>query len=199
MGQVARARGRLVLHNAHIPIMRLTARVCVVTMLTAADAKRLPALRILFHEGKVLEMLHGSIPPVLMPLRVLIIDGDASRGRSLTSALPNGSVVDVVPSSATALSMLDSSKPDIVVLDVAQSDTDGVRLIRQIREQLTPEGSLIMVVTALSSLPMKIAAMEAGADDFLVRPVTPGHFHQQVRLLGKFKQLEATRATDESA
>lgn len=144
-------------------------------------------------------MLHGSIPSVLMPLRVLIIDGDASRGRELTSALPDGSVVDVVPSSALALSMLESSKPDIVVLDVAQSDTDGVRLIRQIRERLMPEGSLIMVVTALSSLPMKIAAMEAGADDFLVRPVTPGHFHQQVRLLGKFKQLEASQATDEPA
>jgi DNA-binding response OmpR family regulator len=134
-----------------------------------------------------------------MPLRVLIIDGDASRGRELTSALPKGSVVDVVSSSTMALSMLESNTPDIVVLDVAQSDTDGVRLIRQIRERLMPEGSLVMVVTALSSLPMKIAAMEAGADDFLVRPVTPGHFHQQVRLLGKFKQLDASRAADEPA
>src|SRR6266545_4010365 len=103
-----------------------------------------------------------------VPLRLLVVDDD----RRLLGILEKGFAlrgydVVAVSDSAEALDYLENQPPDLVVLDIMMPGLDGLRLCRLIRRQtLVP----IIMLTARDSVPEKVQGLEAGADDYLVKP-----------------------------
>lgn len=97
--------------------------------------------------------------------RVLVVEDDPGIATQLVRALVRGGYqVDHVVSGAEALRRGDS---DVVLLDLGLPDTDGVHVCRQLRQR---SGAAIIVVTAYGEETDRVTALDAGADDYLVKP-----------------------------
>jgi two-component system response regulator MprA len=99
---------------------------------------------------------------------VLVVDDD----RRLLTALQRGLSlrgfnVGLARDSGQALGYLQGRWPDIIVLDIMMPGMDGLSLCRLVRET---EGTPILMLTARDSVADRVAGLEAGADDYLVKP-----------------------------
>lgn len=102
------------------------------------------------------------------PPRVLIVEDDPSIRRFLRAALPlHGFAVDEAAGVRAALLAVTSHPPDVVLLDLGLPDGDGIELIRTVRGWSTLP---ILVVSARGQERDKVAALDAGADDYLTKP-----------------------------
>ena len=105
-----------------------------------------------------------------MPERVLVVDDDAlgaAHARRAASP-PRASTVEVVADGGAALAAAERSAPDLVVLDVAMPGLDGLAVCRRLRANGL-RGSILML-TARDAVADRVAGLEAGADDYLVKP-----------------------------
>lgn len=100
--------------------------------------------------------------------RILVIDDEESIVDSISFALEReGYQVDCAANAAEALKLLDGSLPDLVLLDVMLPDRSGLDLCTFIR--FLGEVPILML-SARDSLEDKVQGLEAGADDYLVKP-----------------------------
>jgi DNA-binding response OmpR family regulator len=96
---------------------------------------------------------------------VLVVEDDPGIATQIVRGLRRGGYdVDHVTTGGDALRW---GEPDVVLLDLALPDTDGVEVCRQLRER-SPVA--IIVVTARGEEPERVLALDAGADDYLVKP-----------------------------
>jgi two-component system response regulator MprA len=101
--------------------------------------------------------------------RVLVVDDDPPLRRMLARTLgAEGFEVTVAPDGGTALVEVQRSAPDVIVLDVAMPAIDGLSVCRRLRAKglTTP----ILMLTARDAVVDRVAGLEAGADDYLVKP-----------------------------
>jgi two-component system, NtrC family, response regulator HydG len=102
--------------------------------------------------------------------RVLVVDDEPSARLGLEKLLrQDGFVVDVAEDGVEALAVASERSPDVVVTDLKMPNLDGLGLLGKLRE-LSPSLPVI-VVTALGEVSSAVAAMRAGAEDFLTKPV----------------------------
>lgn len=100
---------------------------------------------------------------------VLLVEDDPGTGRFLTDTLSGGNYRTVrVVDGRTALDALGQGHFDLVILDLGLPDIDGMELLRTIREW--DQMPLILVVSARGQEADKVAALRAGADDYLAKP-----------------------------
>jgi len=122
--------------------------------------------------------------------RILVVDDMAVNARLLTGILQLGGFEVVTASSGPeALDRLQSSSIDVVLLDVMMPDMDGFEVCRRIKEQ-TPFLPVVMV-TALQETADRVKALEAGADDFLTKPVDEVEVIARVKSLVRLKRQHA--------
>ena len=96
---------------------------------------------------------------------VLVVEDDPSLATQLVRGLARGGYrVDHVTTGQEALA---AGGPDVVLLDLGLPDLDGVTVCRQLRER---SAAAIIVVTARGEEPERVLALDAGADDYLVKP-----------------------------
>jgi DNA-binding response OmpR family regulator len=96
---------------------------------------------------------------------VLVVEDDPGIATQLVRGLSRGGYdVAHVTTGRDALSRED---PDVILLDLGLPDVDGVEICRQLRER---SGVAIIVVTARGEEPERVLALDAGADDYLVKP-----------------------------
>jgi DNA-binding response OmpR family regulator len=96
---------------------------------------------------------------------VLIVEDDPGIGSQLVRALSRGGyAVELVVTGAAALRCGDR---DVVLLDLGLPDADGVEVCRVLRQR---SGAAIIVITAYGEETDRVAALDAGADDYLVKP-----------------------------
>ena len=99
------------------------------------------------------------------PAKVLVVEDDPGVGAQLVRALIRGGyATDHVTTGRAALSR---GRPDVVLLDLGLPDTDGVQVCRQLRQR---SEAAIIVVTAFGEESDRVSALDAGADDYLVKP-----------------------------
>jgi two-component system KDP operon response regulator KdpE len=100
--------------------------------------------------------------------RLLVVEDDAPTRTAVAAYLRGaGFAVDEAPDAGAALRAWESARPDIVVLDLGLPDRDGVVVIRRVRrDAATP----ILVLSARGAEADKVAALEAGADDYVTKP-----------------------------
>jgi DNA-binding response OmpR family regulator len=96
---------------------------------------------------------------------VLVVEDDPGIATQLVRGLSrNGYAVDHVTTGGDALSR---AVPDVVLLDLGLPDGDGVDICRRLRRR---SGVAIIVVTARGEEPERVLALDAGADDYMVKP-----------------------------
>src|SRR5580693_3618868 len=107
-----------------------------------------------------------------MPHRVLVIDDDASLRFTLEAVLSDaGLTVEVAPGGAAGLAAFEARGADVVLTDLAMPDVDGMQVLARIRAQ-DPSVPVLML-TAHGSERVAVAAMKAGAYDYLPKPFDP--------------------------
>jgi two-component system response regulator MprA len=113
--------------------------------------------------------------------RILVVDDDARLGASLRRALAyEGYTVEVATDGPQALVAARDRPPDLVVLDVMMPGLDGVEVCRRLRE-----GSdlPILMLTARDRVSDRVAGLDAGADDYVVKPFAYDELLARVRAL----------------
>lgn len=100
--------------------------------------------------------------------RVLVVEDDPAIGRLLRRTLTDlGNVVTVASDGASGLSLALNEQPDVVLLDLGLPDLDGRQVLRMLRAiSQVP----VIVVTAQDDDRTVVQALDAGADDYLVKP-----------------------------
>ena len=100
--------------------------------------------------------------------RVLVVEDDPQLVRALViNMLARRYGVDAAPDGATALQLAATRRPDVVLLDLGLPDMDGVEVIRALRGWTRVP---ILVLSARRASEEKVAALDAGADDYITKP-----------------------------
>ena len=135
-------------------------------------------------------MLSESTPAAARRSRVLIAD-DRESIRSLFHRLLSADGHDVVlaPDGASALAAVHRHRPDVVLLDVAMPLVDGLEVCRQLKADPATRLMPVVLVSGQTELTDRINGIEAGADDYLSKPVHPHELRARVRSLSRVKQL----------
>ena len=119
-----------------------------------------------------------------MNMKVLVVDDEAAVRESLRRALRlEGYEVELASDGAEALERLEgeSAQPDAVVLDVLMPGTDGLEVARKLRQD--GNSVPILMLTARAAVDDRVAGLDAGADDYLVKPFALEELHARLRAL----------------
>ena len=115
-------------------------------------------------------------------VRILIVDDDRALRDALRRALVLGGY-DTVPaeSGEAALAEVTSAAPDAVVLDIGLPDIDGLEVCRRLRS--SGNRVPVLMLTARDAVADRIDGLDAGADDYLVKPFDVGELRARLRAL----------------
>ena len=125
-----------------------------------------------------------------MSARVLVVD-DVPANVKLMEARLSAEYFDVVTaySGADALAVCERAECDIVLLDVMMPDMDGFEVCRALKSNPVTHHIPVVIVTALDQPSDRVRGLEAGADDFLTKPVTDVALVSRVRSLARLKMV----------
>jgi two-component system cell cycle response regulator len=125
-----------------------------------------------------------------MTARVLVVDDILANVRLLEAKLA-AEYFDVVTAmnGVDALEAVNRTKPDIVLLDVMMPGLDGIEVCRRIKASPATQHIPVIMVTALDQPEDRVRGLEAGADDFLTKPVNDVALFCRVKSLVRLKML----------
>src|SRR6185312_3194172 len=126
----------------------------------------------------------------VMSARVLVVD-DIPANVKLLEARLSAEYFDVTTaySGAEALAVCERAECDIVLLDVMMPDMDGFEACRKLKANPATHHIPVVMVTALDQPSDRVKGLEAGADDFLTKPVTDVALVSRVRSLARLKMV----------
>src|SRR5438552_9737209 len=121
--------------------------------------------------------------------RILVVDDlDANRQLLTRLLLRDGHLVVTASSGAQALDLVVHEQPDLVLLDVVMPHMCGFDVCRALKGETATRLIPVVLVTALGGTRERIEGLEAGADDFLTKPVNPQELQARVRSLLRIKR-----------
>jgi two-component system cell cycle response regulator len=125
-----------------------------------------------------------------MTARILVVDDIEANVRLLEAKL-SAEYYDVLTANdgPTALAMAAAEQPDIVLLDVMMPGMDGFEVCRRLKEDALTRHIPVVLVTALDGRADRIAGLEAGADEFLNKPIDDVMLFSRVRSLTRLKTV----------
>ena len=126
------------------------------------------------------------------PPKILVVDDTPQNVKILDAVLsPRGYSVVAAASGAEALHKVAQERPDLVLLDIVMPDLDGYEVCRRLRAD--PETRLLPVVMITASGEQhKLRALEAGADDFVLKPFNQAELLARVQSLLRIKAYQDT-------
>jgi len=123
-------------------------------------------------------------------LKVLVVDDEIAIQRFLRVALNGqGFIVSEANTGQDALKVLAMDRPDLIILDLGLPDMDGVEVTRRAREWSTVP---IIILSVREQEVDKIAALDAGADDYLTKPFGMGELLARIRTVMRRKVTESS-------
>src|SRR3954463_6985604 len=125
-----------------------------------------------------------------MSARILVVDDIEANVRLLEAKL-TAEYYDVLTAcdGPTALAMAASERPDIVLLDVMMPGMDGFSVCRRLKDDAETRHIPVVLVTALDGRADRVAGLEAGADEFLTKPIDDVMLFARVRSLTRLKAV----------
>ena len=124
-------------------------------------------------------------------MRILLVEDDSSLADAVCSyLLAKAFVVDVAPSLADARGALLSVQYAAVLLDLHLGDGDGLSLLPQVRA--LAERPIVIVLTARDQVTDRIRGLDAGADDYLIKPYDPAELLARLRAVERRRSASST-------
>jgi class 3 adenylate cyclase len=131
-------------------------------------------------------MMHGTG-------RILVVDDDPKNIKLLVDLLTvKGYATTAASSGPAALDRIAAERPDLVLLDVMMPGLNGYEVCAALRADPATQMLPVVMVTALDQHEERARGLEAGADDFLTKPIHPAELLARVRSLLRIKSLHDT-------
>jgi DNA-binding response OmpR family regulator len=132
-----------------------------------------------------------------MSSKILIIDDQAMMLKLMSHPLEQeGFTIITAMSGVEALQKIQSEQPDLVILDVMLPDINGIDVCRRIRQVLHLTDLPIIILSGQTELSAKIQGLEAGADEYVTKPVDPKEMAVRVKsLLARTQRLRQVVVT----
>mgnify|MGYP003853745855 CR=1 FL=1 len=121
---------------------------------------------------------------IIHSMRILLVEDDPQIGSAIASALDDaGMAADWVKDGEAALASVDAGAFELVLLDIGLPKRDGLSVLRQIRQQ---QNSVpIIIITARDAVEDRIAGLDLGADDYLVKPFSVAELMARLRAVAR--------------
>jgi adenylate cyclase len=127
------------------------------------------------------------------PARILIADDNPANVRILSMRLAaDGYDVVTARDGEEALAVAGEAQPDLILLDVMMPKLDGITVCRRLKEAQAASFTPIILVTAMTEAKDIVAGLEAGADEYLTKPVDHAALSARVRSMLRIKALHDT-------
>ena len=117
-------------------------------------------------------------------MKILVVEDDATTGHCITRGLrEEGHTVDLVTDGRDGLVQAMGTEHDVMIVDWMLPEIDGLTLVKSLRGagNRTP----VLFLTSLGSVDDRIAGLNAGADDYLVKPFAFGELSARINALGR--------------
>jgi two-component system KDP operon response regulator KdpE len=111
-------------------------------------------------------------------LRILVVDDERSIRRFLKASLGSQFAIFEATTGEEALAAVAADRPDVILLDLGLPDMDGIEVTRRLREWTQIP---IIIISVREQEKDKIAALDAGADDYLTKPFGVGELMARLR------------------
>jgi class 3 adenylate cyclase len=126
-----------------------------------------------------------------MPAKILVVDDTPKNVKLLADLLAvKGYGVVTAGSGKEALAKLEAERPDLVLLDVVMPEMSGYEVCEKIRDNPAMRLLPVIMVTALDPAEERVKGLDAGADDFLAKPINRQELLARVSSLLRIKQLQ---------
>ena len=123
-------------------------------------------------------------------MRILLVEDDEMIGRSLDGALTRaGMAVDWVDRGADGLAALSNTEYGLLLLDLGLPDESGLEILRRLRQR--GDSTPVMIITARDNLDSRIAGLDGGADDYVIKPFDFDELHARIRAVIRRRQGRA--------
>jgi class 3 adenylate cyclase/CheY-like chemotaxis protein len=125
--------------------------------------------------------------------KILVVDDTPQNVKLLADLLTvKGYTVVTAASGPEALKQMEAERPDLVLLDVVMPGMSGYEVCRKIRENPATQILPVVMATALDPAQERVKGIEAGADDFLTKPINQPELLARVRSLLRIKEMYDT-------
>lgn len=133
-----------------------------------------------------------------MAEKVLIVDDDVQTLRLVGLMLERQGYKILAANNGTqALTMARADQPDVIILDIMMPDMDGYEVTRRLRNEPETAQIPVLVFTAKTEVDHKISGYEAGADDYLTKPIHPAELTAHLRALLQRSKIRLSADKDE--
>jgi class 3 adenylate cyclase/CheY-like chemotaxis protein len=130
------------------------------------------------------------------PAKILVVDDTPRNVKLLADLLTvKGYAVVTAVSGREALAQVETQRPDLILLDVVMPEMSGYEVCRKLREDPATVMLPVVMVTALDPAEERIKGIDAGADDFLTKPINQAELLARVKSLLRIKELHDTVQT----
>jgi DNA-binding response OmpR family regulator len=123
-------------------------------------------------------------------MRILLVEDDKMIGRSLDRALTDaGLAVDWVDRGLDGLQALDGTEYGLLLLDLGLPDESGLEILRRLRQR--GDSTPVVIITARDGVDSRIAGLDGGADDYIIKPFDFDELHARIRAVVRRHQGRA--------
>src|SRR6187549_1894907 len=143
----------------------------------------------------------SSLPHVMMDqkFKVLIVDDEPDILEFLHYNLSRSGFTTVQATNGQdAIKLADAEVPDLILLDIMMPGMDGVETCYEMRKNAKLRNTLIAFLTARSEEYSEIAGLEAGADDYIQKPIRPRLLLTRIKALMRRKESSRTSGSSTS-
>ncbi|MBX2835481.1 MAG: response regulator transcription factor [Gammaproteobacteria bacterium] len=117
-------------------------------------------------------------------MRILLVEDDPQIGSAITSALDDaGMAADWVTDGNSALASIEAGSFELMLLDIGLPKKDGLSVLKQVRQ--TKKNIPVIMITARDAVEDRIAGLDLGADDYLVKPFLIDELMARIRAVAR--------------